>query len=107
MRPTRVLAIGFVEATWPLLRSLADRLPTLARMSAEGASGVTRAPQPLVTGPMWATLVTGRDVAGPVRTLSAGALGAPPIWRLLEDAGVPTGTLPGWSSSRGRASPTA
>jgi len=102
----RVLALGFGETSWDRLRdrALADDLPFLRGAAEGGACGITVSPQPLATALLWATVVTGRTPAGhgifgpvrrdgngPPRPVSFRDLAAPPIWRLLEDAGVPAG----------------
>jgi len=94
-RPS-VLALAFTEASRTCLRSFAADLPTLTRMGADGASGITLAPQPLAYEPMWAAVLTGRTPNGirhPLRPQPVADLGGPPIWRLLEEAGVPTGAF--------------
>jgi predicted AlkP superfamily phosphohydrolase/phosphomutase len=77
MPPTRVLALGLSEASWSCIRTFGADLPNLTRMAARGASGVTVAPQPLTPEAMWGAVVGG----------------ASPVWRVLESAGVPTGTF--------------
>jgi predicted AlkP superfamily phosphohydrolase/phosphomutase len=75
-------------------------------MQAEGARGTTLAPQPLVSESLWAAVVTGRsagangvfgsirrDGNGSPRAVSGKDLAVPPIWRLVEDAGLPVGTF--------------
>lgn len=106
--PARVLALGLAEASWACIRdpSFAAHLPFLTRMESEGARGITLPSQPLVPGPLWATVVTGRSprahgVFGPVRldgngslrSVSGKDLAVPPIWRLVEEAGLPVGTF--------------
>jgi predicted AlkP superfamily phosphohydrolase/phosphomutase len=104
----RVLALGLSESTWSRLRdpTFSDRLPWLTRAAARGACGITVAPIPLASEPLWATVVTGRsarahgvfagvqrDRRGEFRKVSAQDLAVPPIWRVLEEAGVPTGVF--------------
>jgi predicted AlkP superfamily phosphohydrolase/phosphomutase len=65
-------------------------------MMTEGASAIAVAPQPLDPDPLWAAVVTGktsRDGERSVPGLTAADLTAPPIWRLLEEAGVPSGVF--------------
>ena len=75
-------------------------------MMSEGARGFTLAPQPLVSEPVWATIVTGRsagahgvfgfirrDESGVPRAVSGRDLAVPPIWRLVEAAGLSVGTF--------------
>lgn len=73
----RVLAIVLSEAPWSCIRTFEPDLPCLTRMAEHGASGVTLAPQPLTAPVMWGAVVGGDT----------------PVWRLLEDAGVATGTF--------------
>lgn len=104
----RILALGLSEASWPCIRdpSFAPRLAFLAHMESEGARGVTVAPQPLQFQALWATLLTGRSAGGhgvfgstrcdgnkSFRPTSAKDLAVPPIWQLVEDAGMPVGTF--------------
>ena len=104
----RVLALGLSEATSSRVADpeFAAQLPCLMHMARNGASGITVAPQPLVSETLWASVVTGRspeghglrsavhrDRDGTVRLLTARDLAAPPVWRILEDAGLATGTF--------------
>ena len=106
--PARVLALGLAEASWDCIHdpSFAAYLPLLTHMESEGARGITLAPQPLVSEALWATVVTGRsagahgvfgsarrDGHGSPRAVSGTELAVPPIWRLVEDAGLPVGTF--------------
>jgi predicted AlkP superfamily phosphohydrolase/phosphomutase len=76
-----VLALGLSEASWTILRdpSYAAHLPNLTRLAAQGACGTTLAPQPLVSNAMWRAVANGE--------------GSQPVWRVLEDAGIATGTF--------------
>jgi predicted AlkP superfamily phosphohydrolase/phosphomutase len=107
-RPPRVLALGLSESTWSRLRdpTFVEHVPWLTHAAARGLCGTTVAPIPLTSEPLWATLVTGRsagahrifssvqrDRHGTVRRVSAQDLATPPIWRVLEEAGIPTGVF--------------
>jgi predicted AlkP superfamily phosphohydrolase/phosphomutase len=106
--PMRVLALGLSECSWNRLRDprVAPHMPWLHRMAGSGMCGRTCALQPLDPTQMWATVVTGRSPRGhhlfgsvtrrrdgSFRSLSADDLASPPIWRMLETAGIPTGTF--------------
>jgi predicted AlkP superfamily phosphohydrolase/phosphomutase len=106
--PTRVLALGLAECSWSHLRDprIAAHMPWLHRMAGGGICGRTIAQQPLDPSQMWATVVTGRSPRGhrifgsvarardgSFRSVSADDLAAPPVWRMLEAAGIPTGTF--------------
>jgi predicted AlkP superfamily phosphohydrolase/phosphomutase len=59
----RVLILGLDGATWDVLRPLMDagRMPHLARVVREGASGVLRSTIPPITPAAWTTFMTGRS----------------------------------------------
>lgn len=66
----RVLALALAEATWTCLRDPTFHLPALSRLTAEGASGIAVAPQPLIGDRLWSAATA-------------------PIETLLSEAGVP------------------
>lgn len=61
MERARVLVVGLDGATFKLIRPLAaaGRLPTLARLTHEGASGTLRSIVPPHTAAAWTTMMTG------------------------------------------------
>lgn len=63
--PHRVLVLGLDGATFDLIRPWveAGRLPTLARLMAQGAQGELRSTVPPMTGPAWTTFATGVNPA--------------------------------------------
>ena len=58
----RVLLIGIDAATWDVIRPLAEagRLPTLARLVAEGWSAPLRSMEPTISPRIWTTIATGK-----------------------------------------------
>jgi len=58
----RVLLIGIDAATWDVIRPLAaaGRLPTLARLVAEGWSAPLRSMEPTISPRIWTTIATGK-----------------------------------------------
>lgn len=58
----RVLLIGVDAATWTVMRPLiaAGKLPTLARLMAEGWSGTLLSIEPTVSPAVWTTIATGK-----------------------------------------------
>lgn len=59
----KVLVIGLDGATWDLIEPWAQegKLPTLARLMAEGARGPVASTVPPMTGPAWTTFMTGKN----------------------------------------------
>jgi predicted AlkP superfamily phosphohydrolase/phosphomutase len=57
----RTVVIGLAGASWNVLDPLLEtgELPNLARLRAEGASGVLESTVPFYTGPAWASYATG------------------------------------------------
>lgn len=96
---------------------LRDRMPTLARLAAEGTSGILRSTDPPITLPAWVSMFTGLDPGelglygfrnrpdhgyGPLRLATSATTEAPRVWDRLGWAGrtsyllgVP-GTYPPW-----------
>jgi predicted AlkP superfamily phosphohydrolase/phosphomutase len=105
----RVLVVGFDSATWLVMGPLleAGRLPTLARLVAEGAHGPLRSSIPYVSAAAWVTFATGsnpgrhgvydfvrrRADSYDVELVSAGQVRAPTLWQLLSAAGRRVGVL--------------
>jgi predicted AlkP superfamily phosphohydrolase/phosphomutase len=58
----RVLVIGIDAATWDVIRPLAaaGRLPTFARLVAEGWSGPLRSLEPTISPRIWTTIASGK-----------------------------------------------
>jgi predicted AlkP superfamily phosphohydrolase/phosphomutase len=99
----RVLCLGLDGADYDLVRDLLaqGRLPTLSRLSREGAFGPLRSTIPAFTPTAWSSFLTGLNPAGhgifsfsanPNRTAgrleSAASRAGTPFWRLLGAAGV-------------------
>jgi hypothetical protein len=77
-----LLVIGLDGASWQILRPLmqSNRLPTFARLAAEGVQGEIVAPwPPYWSGPAWASIMTGhgKEVHGFHEQVSARVAGLP------------------------------
>ena len=109
---TRVLVIGLDGADWEILDRLEreGRIPNLARMRREGAWGVLRAEQPLLSPIVWTSIATGRHpedhgivgfltkrggVEEPVRSDERGVRA---FWNVATEHGVSVGVV-GWYAS--------
>src|SRR5215218_10908520 len=99
----RVLCLGLDGADYDLVRDLLaqGKLPTLDRLSREGAFGPLRSTIPAFTPTAWSSFLTGLNPAGhgifsfssnPNRTTarleSAASRAGTPFWRLLGAAGI-------------------
>ena len=99
----RILCLGLDGADYDLVRELLGqgRLPTLARLSREGAFGPLRSTIPAVTPTAWSSFLTGLNPAGhgifnfssnpnraPQRVESAASRSGSPLWRPLGAAGI-------------------
>jgi len=110
--PPRVLIVGIDGLDWPRVTRLADegRMPNVARMREEGASGPLASIYPFVSPTVWTSIATGKvqekhGVDGfVVNTKQAGAEGnlttsnmrkARAIWQILSAAERSVGVI-GW-----------
>jgi len=99
----RILCLGLDGADYDLVRELLaqGKLPTLARLSREGAFGPLRSTIPAVTPTAWSSFLTGLGPAGhgifnfstnpnrsPQRVESAAHRAGTPLWRILGAAGI-------------------
>jgi predicted AlkP superfamily phosphohydrolase/phosphomutase len=105
----RVWTLGLDGATLDLIRPWADQgqLPVLGRLMRGGVSGPLRSTYPPLTGPAWASFMTGmspgrhgvleffrrqpgtyRQILNTYRDVDAG-----PLWRLLSEAGKRVGVM--------------
>jgi predicted AlkP superfamily phosphohydrolase/phosphomutase len=99
----RVLCLGLDGADYDLVRELLARgkLPTLSRLTREGAFGPLRSTIPAFTPTAWSSLLTGLNPAGHGifaftsnpnrgggRLESAASRGGAPLWRYLGAAGI-------------------
>ncbi|MDH4207858.1 MAG: alkaline phosphatase family protein, partial [Anaerolineae bacterium] len=105
----RVFAIGLDGATLDLIRPWAaeGRLPTFARIMSEGSCGRLISTIPPVTGPAWASFMTGKNpgkhgvgdffhrVPGEYRRvpIDATSLRAEPLWVTISRLGKKVGVL--------------
>lgn len=99
----RVLCLGIDGADYDLVRDLVaqGRLPTLARLSREGAFGPLRSTVPAITPTAWSSFLTGLNPGGHgifnfasnpnrgvQRVESAASRAGAPFWRTLGAAGI-------------------
>jgi len=111
--PGRVILIGIDGATLRIAQPLleAGRLPNLARLAAEGASGPLRSFPPLYSPRIWNTIATGKTpeqhgIAGftyrdddDVQQLFLSVdRKAHALWNILSDAGAVVGVVNWWNT---------
>jgi predicted AlkP superfamily phosphohydrolase/phosphomutase len=105
----RILILGLDGATFDLLQPWIDegRLPTLARLQREGASGPLESTFPPISAAAWSSFSTGvnpgkhgvvdfyypRPGEYAINTMSGAARTALSFWQLLGEAGFQTGTV--------------
>ncbi len=108
----RVLIIGLDGADWEIIDRLtaSGRLPNLDRLRHEGAWGVLRSEEPLLSPIVWTTIATGRPPGdhGIVGFLTERNGRTEPVrsderkvrafWNVASDLGVPVGVI-GWYAS--------
>jgi predicted AlkP superfamily phosphohydrolase/phosphomutase/tetratricopeptide (TPR) repeat protein len=108
----RVFLLALDGADWEIIDRLESegRLPNLARLRREGASGVLRSEEPMLSPIVWTTIATGRPPTdhGIVGFLTSRAGKTEPVrsderrvrafWNIATDLGVPVGVL-GWYAS--------
>ena len=99
MVDNRVLVIGLDGASWNVLEPLmaANKLPNLARLIQDGASGCLRSTVPPVTAPAWASFSTGVNPGKhgvftfetngldnqPTEFISSHSVRAPRVWQMI------------------------
>jgi predicted AlkP superfamily phosphohydrolase/phosphomutase len=109
MERDRLLVLGLDGATFDLLQPLIDEghLPVLASLQREGASGPLESTFPPISAAAWSSFATGvnpgkhgvvdfyypRPGEYSINTMSAAARTARPLWSLLGEAGLQTGTV--------------
>ena len=95
----KVLVVGWDGATWDVIRPLVQqgRLPTMAKLMAQGATGVLRSTLHPLSPQAWTTYETGVNPGkhgiydwyqldlGPFRPIGAHSLCFKPYWRYLSD----------------------
>jgi len=105
----RLVIVGLDGATWDVINPLVEqgKLPAIKRIMDEGQSGTLRSVIPPITGPAWATILTGRnpgehgifemtvfdDRLGRRRPISMNDWNATPLWEILNGRGLSTGLL--------------
>src|SRR5580700_2797447 len=101
---SKTLLIGWDAAEWKIIRPLVEQglMPNFRRLMKGGWAGAIHAGHPLLSPTLWSSLVTGRHptrhgVLGAVelgtggtrfRAIGRAACKSPPIWSLLDRAGV-------------------
>ena len=101
--PNRILIIGLDAATFWLIDPWIkeQKLPTLARVQAQGARADLRSSIPYVSGPAWVSFATGKNPGKHgyfdfarrkpgdygVELVNAAHVMAPTLWQLLSEAG--------------------
>jgi predicted AlkP superfamily phosphohydrolase/phosphomutase len=109
MEKQKIFVIGWDSATWDLIRPWVaqGKLPNLAKLVGQGASGPLESAIPPLTPPAWTSFMTGKNPgkhgifhflepqAGSyaMRYSNAGSRRATTIWRLLSNAGYSVGTI--------------
>lgn len=108
----RVLIIGLDGADWEILDRLErdGRIPHLSRLRREGAAGVMRAEEPLLSPVIWTSLATGRTPAehgilgfltvrnGITEPVRSDERQVRAFWNIASDAGLKVGII-GWYST--------
>ena len=109
MTDSKILVIGWDGATFDIIKPLVDagRMPTMARLLAEGMHAPLNSTTPAVTPVAWSSFMTGvhpgshgifdafrYDTAHrTLRMVHAGMRTAPTIFKILDDRGRPSGAL--------------
>lgn len=109
MKPIKLLIIGLDAATFDLISpwTAEGKLPTLARLIKEGASGRLASVVPPITPPAWTSFMTGKNSGKhgifdfletqpgtySLRYLNGSSRRAETIWRMLNRAGYTVGTM--------------
>lgn len=105
----RLVLIGLDGATWDVITPLleAGKLPALGALIEQGQSGTLRSVIPPITGPAWATILTGRNPGEHGifemtvydtrlrrrRPITMSDWRATPLWETLNGHGLSTGLL--------------
>jgi predicted AlkP superfamily phosphohydrolase/phosphomutase/Flp pilus assembly protein TadD len=101
---SKTLLVGWDAAEWKIIRPLIEQglMPNFRRLMEEGIAGSIHSGHPLLSPTLWTSLVTGRHpvrhgILGAVelgiggakfRPIGRGACKSPPIWSVLDRAGV-------------------
>lgn len=108
----RVLLLGLDGADWEILDRLEREgtVPNLARLRREGAWGVLRSEEPLLSPIVWTTIATGRPPTdhgivgfltrrnGALEPVRSDERRVRAFWNVASDLGVPVGVI-GWYAS--------
>jgi len=105
----QLVVVGLDGATWDVLTPLIQqgKLPAIGRIVEQGRSGALRSVIPPITGPAWATILTGCNPGehgifemtvfderlGRRRPISVQDWKASPLWEQLNSRGLSTGLL--------------
>jgi len=109
MSKIKVLIVGLDAATFDLIKPWIGegKLPNLAQLMKEGASGRLASVLPPITPPAWTSFMTGKNPGKhrifhfmeaqlgsySLRYLNASSRRAKTIWKMLSDAGFTVGTM--------------
>ena len=110
----RVLLVGIDSADWGAIEPLlaAGKLPTIARLRAEGAWGVLRGDAPLLSPLLWTTAATGKPpdehgiadfvmldpATGAASPISSRFRRVKAFWNILSDAGLSVSVVGWWAT---------
>jgi predicted AlkP superfamily phosphohydrolase/phosphomutase len=109
MQKPRIFIFGLDSATWDLLSPWIsqNKLPNLAKLIEQGASGHLSSSIPPLTPPAWTSFMTGKNPGKhgifhflesqpgsyAMKYSNAGSRRAPTVWKLLSTAGCSVGTI--------------
>jgi len=109
MEKQKIFVIGWDSATWDLIQPWVEqgKLPNLAKLVAQGASGSLESAIPPLTPPAWTSFMTGKNPGKhgifhflepqhgsyAMRYSNAGSRRATTVWQLLSAAGYRVGTI--------------
>ncbi len=107
----RIVVIGWDGADWEAVRHLIDegRMPHLARLMKEGASGRLRTYEPMLSPLIWTSIVTGKEPpahgvldfltvdegTGTIAPITSNKRKTKALWNVLGDYGLRSGFV-GW-----------
>jgi predicted AlkP superfamily phosphohydrolase/phosphomutase len=108
MKAPKVMVVGLDAATWDLAKPwIAEgHMPNLARLMSEGTSGTFESVLPPITPPAWTSFTTGKNPGKhgifhfmetkpdsyALSYTNATSRRTRTVWKILNDAGITTGT---------------